>query len=700
MTQLEEMGKDISTLAQGAAAQTQCTRLMRHATLAATYWQQRVRDNQLKFGDVPSKLLFNRLKRRQVHNRLYLLRDSDNNWVDTPTQIDNLILRHFQQLYTPTSTHIAGQIDMNESIDLALRELDLPTVSPMDKEALLKPFASSEIQQALFTMANNKSPGLDGFPVEFFTTHWATMGDLIIQAVTSFLSTGHILQEWNRSLLVLIPKIAAPEEVNHLRPISLCNVIYKCAAKCLVNRMQPLLPHLIDDYQNAFVPGRQMGDSSLISHEILHIINKQRQGNRHLAALKLDMNKAYDRVSWQFILKVLTAYGFPAFWVRLIHQCITTVSYRIMINGVASETFTPQCGLRQGDPLSPYLFLFCMDVFSRMTSLGGAIRKIQGISTRRGGPSISHLFFADDAMFFFKASPTVCANLKGIIDRFCMISGQMVNLQKSFVKFSPNVSTETQLELKTLLSMESKESIGTYLGVSVDINGPKVQHFTPLLDSIASKITGWQHRSLSQPAKLIIINSILVATIMHHLSVFPLPGTIVNKIDSMLIRFFWLNAQSQGIHWRKKEILQLPRGSGGLGIRSIGPFNDALLMKRVWRYHHNPQLLASKTFNICQSTTQAFTFQNRSRSWGSRGLRRAAERLNSTCIWKIGNGHQVSVLKDRWLKDHVPIFKDQVPLRQAAKLRVNELIIGPMEGWNSVKIHQLFQPASAGVYWG
>lgn len=112
---------------------------------------------------------------------------------------------------------------------------------------------------------------------------------------------------------MLIPKIVVPEEVNHLRPISLGNVIYKCATKCLVNRMQPLLPHLIDDYQNAFVPGRQIGDNILISHELLHVINKKRTCSRHLAALKLDMNKAYDRVSWLFIMKILTAYGFSDF---------------------------------------------------------------------------------------------------------------------------------------------------------------------------------------------------------------------------------------------------------------------------------------------------------------------------------------------------------------------------------------------------
>lgn len=244
------------------------------------------------------------------------------------------------------------------------------------------------------------------------------------------------------------------------------------------------------------------------------------------------------------------------------------------------------CLISDFDPLSPYLFLFCMDIFSLMTSLAVNLRKFQGILVRRGGPTISHLFFADDAMFFFRASPTACTNLQYMISRFCSISGQMLNLQKSFVKFSPNIAPEQQRSLSTLLRMDHRENIGHYLGVSPDIQGAKVQHFTPLLDTISMKISSWQHRSLSQPAKLIIINSILVASVMHHLSTFRLPSSIATKIDSMLIRFFWLNAQNRGIHWRQKQILHLPRSQGGLGIRHVGTFNTALLMRRVWRLQH------------------------------------------------------------------------------------------------------------------
>lgn len=150
----------------------------------------------------------------------------------------------------------------------------------------------------------------------------------------------------------------SPEKASQLRPISLCDVIYKIISKCLTNRLKKIVQELVGPYQNSFVPKRLMGDNFLITHEVITYVKRQKKGYNIISILKVNMNKAYDRVRWDFVEWLLDAMGFPAHWRHWIMQCITTVSYSILVNGESSSPFKPKCGLRQGDPLSSYILFW------------------------------------------------------------------------------------------------------------------------------------------------------------------------------------------------------------------------------------------------------------------------------------------------------------------------------------------------------
>lgn len=256
-----------------------------------------------------------------------------------------------------------------------------------------------------------------------------------------------------------------------------------------------------------------MEDNVLLSHELLHMVNTKRNGD--MAVVKLDMSKAYNRVDWTFLYKVLHAYGFPNKWVQLLSQFVSTVSFKTLVNGKTSPPFRPKCGLRQGDPLSPYLFLFCMDILSRMLTLAEDIKLIRGLRVSRRSPSFTHLFFADDAMLFFKGNQGSCTSVSEILERFGKISGQHLNLNKSFVKFSPAMLDEHKVTLKSILYMPQVNHMGSHLRVPINIHGKKAGNFQFLVDKVEEKILNWSSIHIPQEAKLILIQAVLLSISSH-----------------------------------------------------------------------------------------------------------------------------------------------------------------------------------------
>ncbi|GKV50269.1 hypothetical protein SLEP1_g56981 [Rubroshorea leprosula] len=275
--------------------------------------------------------------------------------------------------------------------------IEFKKISDEERAMLEAPFSEEEVRQAVWSCESTNAPGPDGFNFKFVKEMWGTLKEDIMGYVSDFHKHGKLVRGMNSSFIVLIPKVNSPQKIEEFRPISLVGVMYKLIVKLLARRLSSVLNGIIGENQMAFVGGRQLVDSVVIANEIIDEAQKRKKKG---FVFKADFKKAYDKVCWEFLDYMMLRLGFGQKWKNWINECLKTAKVSVLLNGSTNRQFKMQRGLRQGDPLSPFLFLIVAEGLNGIISSAASLGLFNGIEIGQCGMNVTHLQFADDTIVF------------------------------------------------------------------------------------------------------------------------------------------------------------------------------------------------------------------------------------------------------------------------------------------------------------
>jgi len=241
---------------------------------------------------------------------------------------------------------------------------------------MIEVFSEEEVKEAVWQCEGSKSPSPDGFNFNFIKKSWKYLKVDFVAALEEFHEIGYIPKGCNASYIALVPKVKDPCKLDQFRPISLMGAIYKVIAKVLAGRLKKALPTIIDESQSAFIKDKGLTDSVLLANEVIEDL--RRKGRSGLC-LKVDFEKAYDSVRWEYMYGMLDRMDFHNTWIKWIRGCMESATVSVLVNGSPTEEFRPTRGLRQGDPLAPFLFTVVAEGLAGLVRQAIKINLLSGV---------------------------------------------------------------------------------------------------------------------------------------------------------------------------------------------------------------------------------------------------------------------------------------------------------------------------------
>jgi hypothetical protein len=405
----------------------------------------------------------------------------------------------------------------------------------MERGNLINSFQEAEVKAADWDWDSFKSPGPDGVNFGFFKDFWEELKGDVMRFINEFHRNGKLTKGINSTFIALIPKVDSPQRLTDFRPISLVGSLYKILAKVLANRLRMVIGSVISESQTTFVKDRQILDGILIANEV---VDEARKTKRELMLFKVDFEKAYDSVDWGYLDAVMGKMEFPTLWRKWMRECVCTATASVLVNGSPTGEFPFQRGLRQGDPLSPFLFLLAAEGLDVLMTTMVERNMFTGYRVGNQDPvMVSHLQFADDTLLLGEKSWANVRALRSVLVLFELMSGLKVNFHKSML-VGVNISESWLHEAASALRCRVGKVPFLYLGLPIGGDPRRLGFWEPVWTRIRNILSGWQSRFLSFSGRLVLLKFVLTSLPVYTLSFFKAPAGTISSIDSLLTNFF------------------------------------------------------------------------------------------------------------------------------------------------------------------
>ncbi|WOL10958.1 hypothetical protein Cni_G19718 [Canna indica] len=365
------------------------------------------------------------------------------------------------------------------------------------------------------SLGSGKVPGPDAFILEFYQNFWNTIKDSYMDTVHTFYIENRLPESWGRTNLVFVPKKDNPKEIKDFRPIALCNVAYKILSKAL-----------------------------------------------------LDLEKAFNRVDWDGLYDICKCMNFPLKLINWFMVCLRVANFMCCVNREQSCSFSSYKGVRQADPLSPYLFIILQELLSVLINRSINLGLIKGFKYR--GLTISHLFFADDIIMVVKCNKSSCSQVMEVLDCYGTFTNQKVNFNKSKLDFPYDYPKEKKDDICKLMGINEGSLPFKYLGTSIGKSRLPINIQRQIVAKAESKIESWASRNISQAGKVILLNSVVNSTPIHSLATSWLSEKVVKEYEGLAKNYLWKSrSRRHGFHLIGWKIVTLSKSKGGLGIKDL-----------------------------------------------------------------------------------------------------------------------------------